>query len=72
MIIMTAIYFVFTIFLFKFFNKFSSIINIYDAPDRRKFHKTETSLAGGVYIFICIYAYLFFQTVFNLTNNQFN
>ena len=70
MIIMTVIYFIFIIFFFKFFDKFSSIINIYDAPDGRKFHETETSLAGGVFIFICLYVYLFFETVFNLINNQ--
>ena len=39
-------------------------------PTKEKFHKNEISLAGGIYIFICIYSYLLATTVFNLNNTE--
>ena len=60
MIIFTSIYFLFSLCFFLLFNKFSSILNIYDIPNERKLHEKKTSLAGGVYVFICIFTYFFF------------
>lgn len=68
--ILTTVYFFLTFCFFLFFNKFSSLVNIYDIPNERKFHKNEISLAGGIYIFICIYSYLLATTVFNLNNTE--
>ena len=68
MIIFTSIYFLFSLCFFLLFNKFSSILNIYDIPNERKLHEKKTSLAGGVYVFICIFTYFFFAIVFNKNN----
>ena len=65
MILITGIYLILIFFLFVFFNKFSSLINVYDIPNIRKLHKKKTSLAGGVYIFICIYIYLILVLIFH-------
>ena len=46
-------------FCFFIILKFSLLINVYDLPNERKIHKHKISLAGGVYIFICTYCYLF-------------
>ncbi len=47
--------------IFVFFKRFSYLINVYDLPDARKIHKGKVSLAGGVYLFVCIYLYLIFS-----------
>ena len=51
--------------IFVFFKKFSNLINVYDIPDDRKLHKGKISLAGGVYLFICIYLYLLLSSYEN-------
>ena len=52
---------------FKFFNKFSIILDIYDIP-YKKLHEKKISLAGGVYLFICIYAYLIVAIILEANN----
>ena len=68
MIILNLFYFFFVIAIFGFFKQFSNLINIYDIPDDRKLHKGPISLAGGVYLFICIYFYLIFSYFINDSN----
>jgi UDP-GlcNAc:undecaprenyl-phosphate/decaprenyl-phosphate GlcNAc-1-phosphate transferase len=68
MIIFTSIYFFFTLCFFLFFNKLSSVLNVYDVPNERKLHEKQTSLAGGVYLFVCIYFYLIFALIFKQNN----
>ena len=68
MIVFTSIYLLFCFCFFLIFKQFSSLINVYDMPNERKFHKKEISLAGGVYIFICIYGYLLLAKIFNFNN----
>ena len=68
MTILNLIYFFFVIGIFGFFKQFSNLINIYDIPDDRKLHKGSISLAGGVYLFICIYFYLIFSHFINDSN----
>ena len=63
--IFTSIYLFFTLCIFLSFNKISSILNIYDAPNERKLHEKQISLAGGVFLFISIYTYLLFALIFS-------
>ena len=65
MTILNLIYFFFVIGIFGFFKQFSNLINIYDIPDDRKLHKGSISLAGGVYLFICLYFFLIFSYFVN-------
>ena len=66
--IFTLIYLLFSFCFFIIFKKFSLLINVYDLPNERKIHKHKISLAGGVYIFICTYCYLFLASILNLNN----
>ena len=61
MTIVTLIFIFLVLGIFIFFNRLSNHLNVYDIPDDRKLHKGKISLAGGVYIFICIYLYLIFS-----------
>lgn len=58
-------YLILNIIFFLFFNKFSKKINIYDFPNHRKLHKDKVSLAGGIFVFISIYFYLFYLAIFD-------
>ncbi len=71
MIILIGAYLFFVFCFFKFFNKFSIILDIYDVPDNRKLHEKKISLAGGVYLFICIYAYLIVAIIFDANNIEY-
>jgi len=70
MILLTIIFFLFTLLIFVFFKKLSSLVNTYDIPNERKLHKEKISLAGGVYIFICIYFYLILGLIFHKSNTE--
>jgi len=65
MTIVTLIFIFLVLGIFIFFNRLSNLLNVYDIPDDRKLHKGKVSLAGGVYIFICIYLYLIFSYIEN-------
>ena len=70
MIAFTGIYLLFCFCFFLIFKKFSSLINVYDMPNERKFHKEKISLAGGVYIFVCAYSFFLLAIIFNLNSTE--
>lgn len=70
MIAFTGIYLLFCFCFFLIFKKFSSLINVYDMPNERKFHKKKISLAGGVYIFVCAYSFFLLAIIFNLNSTE--
>ena len=59
MIIFTSIYFLFSLCFFLLFNKFSSILNIYDIPNERKLHEKKLHLQV-VFMFLFVYLPIFF------------
>ena len=65
MTIVILFYFFLVTSIFGFFKQFSNLINVYDIPDERKLHKGSISLAGGVYLFICVCFYLIFSYFVN-------
>jgi len=70
MMLLTIIFCFFILLIFGFFKKFSSLVNTYDVPNERKLHKEKVSLAGGVYIFVCIYFYLILALIFHIPNTE--
>ena len=70
MMLLTIIFCFFILLIFVFFKKFSSLVNTYDVPNERKLHKEKVSLAGGVYIFICIYFYLIFALILHISDTE--
>lgn len=68
MIFYTSICLLFSFCFFIIFKKISLLVNVYDFPNERKFHKNKISLAGGVYIFICIYTYLLLAKILNVNS----
>ena len=67
--ILFAYIFVILVF-FIFFEKFSSLINVYDLPNHRKHHTTKTSLVGGVFLFAGIYIYLIISYIYDINHTS--
>ena len=54
--------------LISYNKKLSNIYKIYDVPNKRKIHKSNTPLVGGLYFLINILIYFLFITLFSSNN----
>ena len=52
-----------SILFFLYFNQVTSITKLYDKPNKRKLHKSKTSLVGGIG-FMLVFSFLYFYFLF--------